>query len=1142
MKSNTLLKLCFIAFTAFLIAPSVLALTWTTDSQTDFNLGNYQNTAFYSDSVSLKQWSDTEKELPHDQTTDVWGIDMSDNILLMHMNEASGTISDFSGNGNNGLYSGSLYSQSGALNSSLGFNGTNTGVALGDFQDFDDIGTGNFAICAWVKIPNSVSTVPMRIAEQYNGNPPFNGLTFHYRPSDNRLLAWTQNSVACRIETTDYNLDDDEWHHVCFGRKSSSELTLYIDGDVALHQTGKTAGDLNSNHHNFAIGYSPQFGQYLDGNIDEFAVWARSVTDQEISDIYQRQTKKYGGANAGEYLSGIFNSGKNSNWATISWITEIPYGQDLPDNQTAENGAFTEGMDMTGNIGLWHLNETSGAIVDSSGNSNNGTVNGGISYNQTGKFGTALDFNGSNGFIHIPHDNSLNPTDKITLLAWLKWDIDPSLGNSYASIINKFADNHYRLQHNNANENFEFAIRTTPNGDRWVDSTTIPQKDKWYLLVGTYDGADLKIYVNGNLENTASHGGDLVTSISDLNIGRRTANDRFFNGIIDEVAIFDRALSESEIENIYLRGVANINLSVRSCDDSSCSGESWTNLGNNLSSPQSLSVSDNQFMQYKFGFDTDDYDFTAKLNSTSVQYNAPPDTPVHSSPLDASSDNILNPILTSSTYSDPETDTHIDTEWQVDDDADFSSPCWERVSSGAETQTTINATNGTFGNESVGKTKLEYETDYYWQVRYKDNGSNNWSNWSTKTYFTTIPEFYIISYDANGADSGTVPANQNKSYNVNINIRSNTGSLTKANSVFNGWNTAIDGSGTHYAENSNFTVNADTVLYAEWTSGTCPTVDHALTYNSYPTCGASSCALGYYLSNGQCYFAGGKSSSRKTSSGKGHDTYFIEKFGHRTINDINQGGINILAFPFSSFDFSYTFPYHTNKLNGEIMIEDLDFQNGKVKFKIKPQNESFELNEKGLLFVDLDQDGKSDFALFFNALDSGMADLTLLPLSQSLQKETIDNEKDRLPSNGSLLKEPNDPTVFLIENNGKRPFCNEQAFLSRGYKWENIIIRSDLTAYPEGESICYDEKISVPLLTHYLFMGMNDEQVKYLQEYLNRNGYLLAESGPGSPGQETFYFGALTRDALINFQSDNHITPAIGHLGPITRHKINSVR
>ncbi len=71
--------------------------------------------------------------------------------------------------------------------------------------------------------------------------------------------------------------------------------------------------------------------------------------------------------------------------------------------------------------------------------------------------------------------------------------------------------------------------------------------------------------------------------------------------------------------------------------------------------------------------------------------------------------------------------------------------------------------------------------------------------------------------------------------------------------------------------------------------------------------------------------------------------------------------------------------------------------------------------------------------------------------------------------------------------------------------------------------------------TRDLESGVIGEDVKALQIYLNTHGYILTESGPGSPGNETTKFGAFTRIALSKFQAANGITPAVGYFGPKTR-------
>jgi peptidoglycan hydrolase-like protein with peptidoglycan-binding domain len=71
--------------------------------------------------------------------------------------------------------------------------------------------------------------------------------------------------------------------------------------------------------------------------------------------------------------------------------------------------------------------------------------------------------------------------------------------------------------------------------------------------------------------------------------------------------------------------------------------------------------------------------------------------------------------------------------------------------------------------------------------------------------------------------------------------------------------------------------------------------------------------------------------------------------------------------------------------------------------------------------------------------------------------------------------------------------------------------------------------------TRNLEEGMTGDDVKQLQIYLNTHGYIVADTGAGSPNHETNLFGSATKSALIKFQKDNNITPAIGYFGEVTR-------
>lgn len=180
----------------------------------------------------------------------------------------------------------------------------------------------------------------------------------------------------------------------------------------------------------------------------------------------------------------------------------------------------------------------------------------------------ALYFNGKDSYVEIPASDSLNITGNLlTVETWIKWNVDPKTADQWANTVYKTQSSswqpHYQLQHNSDNTKFEFSITTTNYTNRYVWSTTAPEKDKWYHVVGTYDGANIRIYVNGKLEGTKSCTGTFSSSPATMYFGSRGIyNDRNFNGNIDEVSIYSRSLTEEEILSSYNReGVSSEGLS-----------------------------------------------------------------------------------------------------------------------------------------------------------------------------------------------------------------------------------------------------------------------------------------------------------------------------------------------------------------------------------------------------------------------------------------------------------------------------------------------------------------------------------------------------------------------------------------------------
>ncbi len=339
------------------------------------------------------------------------------------------------------------------------------------------------------------------------------------------------------------------------------------------------------------------------------------------------------GFSLGNFSSRIFDAGVSSNWNNISWTSELCYGCELVSNASIEVGDFMRPLNMSGNILLLHLNEQSGNITDYSPYNTTGRVAlfEGPEYGFAGRFNTSIDFEtgtGSNGeFINFSTPSQINSLEnQLTLEAWIKAESfpnDPTIIDKGPSLLSLYVSS-------GASNVLKFILDTSSGSATTYTADTDMVVNEWYHVVATYNGSQVRLYLNGALDNTpASRTGTISTNSLDLIVGSgwsgTIANSFPFDGLIDEVAIYNRSLSAQEIQDRYLRGALKMNLSVRSCDDSSCSGESYTKV--NLTSIANLNLINNRYFQYRFDFSTEDVDYTPKLYNTTIDYllsNTPP--------------------------------------------------------------------------------------------------------------------------------------------------------------------------------------------------------------------------------------------------------------------------------------------------------------------------------------------------------------------------------------------------------------------------------------------------------------------------------------------------------------------------------------
>jgi len=408
-----------------------------------------------------------------------------------------------------------------------------------------------------------------------------------------------------------------EWHHVAFTYNSSNNYTkIYVDGKLKKFNEYAAGGPLIDIPGDIWIGY--ENNRYFNGTLDEIAIFNRTLSDEEVSQLYSSwkriETKIYGGRNVEEYAKFNYTpqDGEyiwtcdacsytdsvcafNDTNRTLR-IDRFPGIEFIP--PTPDEGTFTSNSRTQVNtsvadvyspknltafidwnrslVGWWTFNENAGQTAyDKSSWGNNGRLGSSTGADSQdpdwtfyGKFGPALDFNGvsTNGdYINVGTDSSLDIKWNITVEAWIKpRDSSPP---SYQFILAKgdiMDDEQQYWLFVNATGNilFGYADRLHIGSDVVGSSKTLDE-NKMYHVVGVFNSTNLMMYVNGNLEciedktTTPTAGSTQTLTIGAMYIfGYGVVSS--FNGTIDEVRIWNRSLSNEEINASYNAGLQRL--------------------------------------------------------------------------------------------------------------------------------------------------------------------------------------------------------------------------------------------------------------------------------------------------------------------------------------------------------------------------------------------------------------------------------------------------------------------------------------------------------------------------------------------------------------------------------------------------------
>ncbi|MFA6146107.1 MAG: LamG domain-containing protein [Patescibacteria group bacterium] len=227
----------------------------------------------------------------------------------------------------------------------------------------------------------------------------------------------------------------------------------------------------------------------------------------------------------------------------------------LVDSNCQSVSHLAEGLSYNGLVAQWKMNQN---WNDSSGNGNNGTPQSGPTFNSSGKFGYAGSLNESNSdYVQVANANSLNIANTMTIEAWVKTT------DSQGTIASKSdATKGYILSIGGDSTNGKICYWS--DGSSWACSTSTVNDNSWHHIAIVHSGTSVYFYKDGVADGSATAINRTNNSTDVLRIGRENTTTRYFNGLIDNVAIYNVTKLDSDIKIDYEAGT-NSNCLLGQC-------------------------------------------------------------------------------------------------------------------------------------------------------------------------------------------------------------------------------------------------------------------------------------------------------------------------------------------------------------------------------------------------------------------------------------------------------------------------------------------------------------------------------------------------------------------------------------------------
>jgi hypothetical protein len=469
-------------------------------------------------------------------------------VLLMHFNNNSAIgenatlAADESGNGNNGTLSNGVNWTAGKYSNAVFVDRNSTVYPYDNFRvevpwsNTFNI-TSGLTVEAWAKprsINNPVSNSSMIVCLR---NWIHWGWCLHFAVYYTGLNYYVNffvgNGSGSTYASTSNIIDLNNWYHVA-ATYDGSIAKIYVNGvergsapyPYGIVYASSPTIPLKIGNRAF-VGFDA-----FNGTIDEVRVLNKSLSAQEVWQHFKAKTGKFGKGAL------VDVNGEGLTFPTSGAIVLF--------NQTA---------------GLWRFAENTGtSTADEGPNGNNGTILGGAAWTN-GKFGKALSFDGSNDYVDLGRPASLNLSNfpEVTIEAWINmanvswhnpiYSWTSTWSSQFKLIVSRQAEGNFLIARIISNET------ANPNGNQITSSPLALSAGRWYhvALVASKNNF-ARLYVDGELKANASITNWSVSGASDATWIGATGSyyAGYFNGTIDDVVVYSRALSADEIKRHYL--------------------------------------------------------------------------------------------------------------------------------------------------------------------------------------------------------------------------------------------------------------------------------------------------------------------------------------------------------------------------------------------------------------------------------------------------------------------------------------------------------------------------------------------------------------------------------------------------------------